>query len=82
MTREEKDKLLEMVDQSIVQNAKIMNVSETVVRAAFDNLIKPQSYVPIQDFCKSAKCSGYKKMRKKIRRFCKRKRGIRNADSS
>ena len=35
-----------MIDQLITQIALTMDLSEAEVRAAFDNLIKPQSYVP------------------------------------
>lgn len=64
------------IDQSITQIAMTMNLSETEVRTAFDNLIKPQSYVPIQGFCKNAKSSEYdaairKKIRNRMRRIYK-----------
>lgn len=62
------------IDQSITQIAMITDVSEAKVRAYFDNLIKPKSYVPIQDFWKSAKCSEYDAaIRKRMRRFYRKK---------
>ena len=60
-----------MIDQSIMQNAKTMNVSESEVRAAFDNLIKPQTYVPLQGVCKSTEYDAV--IRKRMRRFYRKK---------
>ena len=71
MTREESEKLSEIVDQSIMKYAMMMNVSEAEVRAAFDNLIKPQSYVPLQGVYKNTEY--YAAIRKGIRRFLQKK---------
>lgn len=65
-----------MIDQSITQIAKTMNLSEAEVRMAFDKLINPpQPYVSLQGVCKSAECDAAirKRIRKRIRRFYRKK---------
>lgn len=63
------------IDQLITQIANTMDSSEAEVRADFDKLINtPQSYMPIQGACKSAKCSEYDAViRKRVRRFYRKK---------
>lgn len=61
-----------MIDESITQIAKMMNLSEAEVREAFDKLINlPQPYVPLQGICKSAEYDAV--IRKRIRRFYRKK---------
>ena len=72
------------IDQSITQIAMMMAMSEAEVRAAFDKLMNSsQPYVPIQGFCKNAKCPEYdavirKRIRNRMRRFYKSESEVEN----